>query len=75
MRLSIRRLAAVPVAEDDVIVTCNIPSGQGEIMSRVRVTEACRGGEPSSYTVKGTVNLVPMDAVAVARLQGVRPTL
>lgn len=44
------------------------------MIRRVLVTVACAGGTPSSYTVKGMENLVPMAAVAVFKPQGTSPT-
>lgn len=67
------------------IETCNkrqskttagpLPDGQGATTRRVLATEACSGGKDWSYTVKVTVNLVPMAAAAVSKAQGVSPTL
>lgn len=54
---------------------CYAPAAQGETISKVLLTVASICGDPSSYTEKGTVILLPKAAVAVARLQGAKPTL
>ena len=52
-----------------------IPVEQGDTMRSVRLTVAFSWGEPSSYTEKGMVNLVPTDADAVVKSHGVSPSL
>ncbi len=42
------------------------PSAQGDAMSKVLLTAASSGGDPSSYTEKGTMILLPRGAEAVA---------
>ena len=51
------------------------PDEQGDTTRRVLVTEAPKGGEELSYTVKVMLNWVPIPAAAVFKAHGVRPTL
>ncbi len=44
-------------------------------MRMVRLTVAFKRGDPSSYTEKGMVKVVPIEADAVVKLQGVKPLL